>query len=97
MTSSRIVLMTDGERPVAHRTGRVSLAIVVAAALWPSIAMGQPSAGQPTGRVAAVDVVKVFNEQLKAVKEKTARVCPAPQPQKAAEAPQQKRGIFFWE
>ena len=36
-------------------------------------------------------------DALKAVKEKTARVCPAPTPTqaKAAEAP--KRGLFFWE
>jgi hypothetical protein len=36
-------------------------------------------------------------DALKAVKEKTARVCPAPGPAKAAEVPQQKRGLFFWE
>jgi hypothetical protein len=34
---------------------------------------------------------------LKAVKERNARVCPAPAPAKAAEAPQPKRGLFFWE
>lgn len=34
---------------------------------------------------------------LKSVKEKNARVCPAPAPAKAAEVPQQKRGLFFWE
>jgi hypothetical protein len=34
---------------------------------------------------------------LKSVKEKNARVCPASAPAKAAEVPQQKRGLFFWE
>lgn len=36
---------------------------------------------------------------LKAVKDKTARVCPAPQPQRAAEVQPQpeKRGLFFWQ
>ncbi len=36
-------------------------------------------------------------DALKAVKEKTARVCPLPPAPKAAEVPQQKRGLFFWE
>jgi hypothetical protein len=43
------------------------------------------------------DVKAPDADTLKTVKEKTARVCPAPAPAKAAEVPQQKRGWLFWE
>jgi hypothetical protein len=43
------------------------------------------------------DVKAPDAEALQAVKEKAARVCPAPAAPRAAEVPQQKRGLFFWE